>query len=85
MSAAKLDEIIAEFVDWKPGSGWSCCWSLRKKLLPLPERLSRHAMCWNHRISECQTLMFIWVELVARAGSDLCGLWAGGPTVVKVL
>jgi cysteine desulfuration protein SufE len=60
----KLDEIIAEFVDLEPRERLELLLEFAEKLPPLPERFVAERDAGMHRISECQTPTFIWVELV---------------------
>jgi cysteine desulfuration protein SufE len=64
MSAAKLDQIIAEFADLEPRERLELLLEFAEKLPPLPERFVAERDAGMHRISECQTPTFIWVELV---------------------
>jgi cysteine desulfuration protein SufE len=59
-----LDEIIAEFVDLEPRERLELLLEFAEKLPPLPERFVAERDAGMHRISECQTPTFIWVELV---------------------
>ncbi|HEY2828388.1 MAG TPA: SufE family protein [Pirellulales bacterium] len=64
MAVAKLDEIVAEFADLEPRERLELLLEFTEKLPPLPERFRTERDAGMHRISECQTPTFIWVELV---------------------
>ncbi len=64
MSAAKLDQIIVEFADLEPRERLELLLEFAEKLPPLPERFVAERDAGMHRISECQTPTFIWVEVV---------------------
>ncbi len=43
--------------------GWRRCSTTRRKLPPLPERLEQEKAQGEHRVHECQTPVFLWVEV----------------------
>jgi cysteine desulfuration protein SufE len=61
---AKIDDIVAEFADLEPRERLELLLEFAEKLPPLPERFVAERDAGMHRISECQTPTFIWVELV---------------------
>jgi len=64
MPVAKLDQIVAEFADLEPRERLELLLEFAEKLPPLPERFVAERDAGLHRISECQTPTFIWVEIV---------------------
>src|SRR5215475_4043915 len=61
---SKIDDIVAEFVDLEPRERLELLLEFAEKLPPLPERFVAERDAGMHRIVECQTPTFIWVELV---------------------
>jgi cysteine desulfuration protein SufE len=59
----KLDEIVAEFADLEPRQRLELLLEFAENLPPLPERYQAERDAGLHRIPECQTPTFIWVEL----------------------
>jgi cysteine desulfuration protein SufE len=64
MAGAKLDEIVAEFADLEPRERLELLLEFAEKLPPIPERYEAERDAGMHRIAECQTPTFIWVEMV---------------------
>ena len=64
MTATKLDEIVAEFADLEPRERLELLLEFADNLPSLPERYKAERDAGLHRIAECQTPTFIWVELV---------------------
>lgn len=62
--AEKLTEIIAEFADLEPRERLELLLEFAENLPPLPERYQAERDAGLHRIVECQTPTFIWVELI---------------------
>ena len=60
----KLDDIVAEFADLEPRERLELLLEFAENLPPLPERYRAERDAGLHRIVECQTPTFIWVELV---------------------
>ena len=61
---AKLEQIIGEFADLEPRERLEMLLEFAEKLPPIPERYEAERDAGLHRIEECQTPTFIWVELV---------------------
>ncbi|HEY2760130.1 MAG TPA: SufE family protein [Pirellulales bacterium] len=60
----KVDDIIAEFSELEPYERLELLSEYSRRPLPqLPERLKIERDAGQHRITECQSSMFIWVEL----------------------
>jgi cysteine desulfuration protein SufE len=64
MAAGKLEEIIAEFADLEPRERLELLLDFANNLPPLPQRYQAERDAGMHRIAECQTPTFIWVEIV---------------------
>ncbi|MCC7085570.1 MAG: SufE family protein [Pirellulales bacterium] len=62
--AAKLDQIVAEFAELEPRERLELLLDFANNLPPLPARLQAERDAGLHRVHECQTPVFIWVELV---------------------
>jgi cysteine desulfuration protein SufE len=60
----KLESIIAEFADLEPRERLELLLEFAENLPPLPPRYDAERDAGLHRIAECQTPTFIWVELV---------------------
>ncbi len=60
--ASKLDKTIAEFADLDPRERLELLLDFANNLPPLPERLAAEYDAGLHRVHECQTPVFIWVE-----------------------
>jgi cysteine desulfuration protein SufE len=60
--ATKLEGIIAEFADLEPRERLELLLDFANNLPPLPERLQAERDAGLHRVHECQTPVFIWVE-----------------------
>jgi cysteine desulfuration protein SufE len=61
---SKLDKIVAEFADLEPRERLELLLEFAEKLPPLPQRYQAERDAGMHRIVECQTPTFIWVEIV---------------------
>lgn len=60
----KLDKIVAEFSDLDPRERLELLLEFAENLPPLPERYRAERDAGLHRIAECQTPTFIWVEVI---------------------
>jgi cysteine desulfuration protein SufE len=60
--AAALDEIVAELADADRQERIELLIDFAKKLPPLPERLHAHKDA-SHRVEECQSAVYLFVEL----------------------
>jgi cysteine desulfuration protein SufE len=60
--AAALDEIVAELADADRQERIELLIDFAKKLPPLPERLHAHKDA-SHRVEECQSPVYLFVEL----------------------
>ena len=59
----KIDDIVAEFADLDPRERLELLLEFAENLPPLPERYQAERDSGLHRVPECQTPVFIWVEL----------------------
>jgi cysteine desulfuration protein SufE len=62
--ADKLDQIVAEFADLEPRERLELLLEFAESLPPLPAKYQAERDAGLHRVAECQTPVFIWVELV---------------------
>ena len=60
----KLDEIISEFADLEPRERLELLLEFAENLAALPAKYQAERDAGLHRIPECQTPTFIWVELI---------------------
>jgi cysteine desulfuration protein SufE len=63
-TANKLESIIEQFAELEPRERLELLLEFAEGLPPLPERLQSEAQRTEHRVHECQTAVFLWVELV---------------------
>src|ERR1700756_1217068 len=65
MSAAamKLDRIVEEFADLEPRERLELLLEYAESLPPLPARYQAEKERGEHRVHECQTPVFLWVEV----------------------
>jgi len=61
--SAKLDQIVGEFAELDPRERLELLLDFAEHLPPLPERFHAERDAGLHRIAECQTPTFIWVEV----------------------
>jgi cysteine desulfuration protein SufE len=59
----KLDEIVAEFSDLDPRERLELLLDFAENLPPLPAKYQAERDAGMNRVVECQTPVFIWVEL----------------------
>jgi cysteine desulfuration protein SufE len=59
----KLDEIVAEFSDLDPRERLELLLDFAENLPPLPAKYQAERDAGQHRVVECQTPVFIWVEV----------------------
>ncbi len=64
MPVPKLDEIVAEFADLESRERLELLLEFAENLPPLPAKYEADRDAGLHRIAECQTPTFIWVNLV---------------------
>jgi len=60
---AKLDEIVAEFADLDPRERLELLLDFAENLPPLPAKYQAERDAGQHRVVECQTPVFIWVDV----------------------
>ena len=59
----RIDEIAAEFADLEPRERLELLLEFSEKLAPLPARLQAERDAGMNRVQECQTPVFLWVEI----------------------
>jgi cysteine desulfuration protein SufE len=62
-AATKLDQIVAEFADLEPRERLELLLEFAEGLPPLPPRYQAEKDRGEHRVHECQTPVFLWVEV----------------------
>ncbi len=62
-AATKLDRIVDEFAGLEPRERLELLLEFAEGLPPLPPRLQAEKECGEHRVHECQTPVFLWVEV----------------------
>ena len=62
-STNRLDEIAAEFADLEPRERLELLLDFAENLPPLPPQYAAERDAGNHRVHECQTPVYLWVEL----------------------
>lgn len=63
MTAPALDKIVARFQAADRDTRLETLLDYSRKLPPLPERLEREKALGHNRVHECQTPVFLWIEL----------------------
>ena len=61
--AQRIDALAAEFADLEPRERLELLLEYADNLPPLPEKYEAERQAGSHRIHECQTPTFLWVEL----------------------
>ncbi len=62
-AATKLDRIVDEFAGLEPRERLELLLEFAESLPPLPSRLQAEKDRGDHRVHECQTPVFLWVEV----------------------
>ena len=78
-----MNEIVAEFADLEPRERLELLLEFAENLPPLPQRYEAERDAGLHRIAECQTPIFIWVELSRRPSVQLHAYVAPEAPTVK--
>jgi cysteine desulfuration protein SufE len=60
---ARLTEIVEEFADLEPRERLEILLDFANNLPPLPPRLQAARDAGEHRVHECQTPVYLWVEI----------------------
>ena len=79
---ARLTEIVEEFADFEPRERLEALVEFADQMAPLPAELAERRDAEAHRIHECQTPVFLWVE-VRDARVRICGDVAPEAPTVK--
>jgi len=77
----KIEDIVAEFADLDPRERLELLLEFAENLPPLPERYQAERDAGMHRVPECQTPVFIWVELIDRRVQIYADVAPEAPTV----
>jgi cysteine desulfuration protein SufE len=62
-AATKLDQIVGDFADLEPRERLELLLEFAEGLPPLPSRYQAEKDRGEHRVHECQTPVFLWVEV----------------------
>jgi cysteine desulfuration protein SufE len=79
--ARRVDEISAEFSELEPRERLELLLEFAENLPPLPAQYQAEKERSAHRVHECQTPVFIWVELVDGRIRILADVAPEAPTV----
>ncbi|MGD9645087.1 MAG: SufE family protein [Pirellulales bacterium] len=60
---ARLSEIVEEFQDFEPRERLEALLDFADQMAPLPDELAEKRDAEAHRVHECQTPVFLWVEV----------------------
>ena len=63
-AANKLDSIIEQFAELEPRERLELLLEFAEGLPPLPPRFQAERERTEHRVHECQTAVFLWVEVI---------------------
>ncbi len=77
----RIDQIAAEFADLEPRERLELLLEFSEKLAPLPERLAAERDAGMNRVQECQTPVFLWVEIEDGQVRILADVAPEAPTV----
>ena len=77
----RIDQIAAEFADLEPRERLELLLEFSEKLAPLPERLAAERDAGMNRVQECQTPVFLWVEIENGQVHILADVAPEAPTV----
>ena len=61
--AQRIDKLAAEFAELEPRERLELLLEYAENLPPLPEKYETERLAGSHRVQECQTPTFLWVEL----------------------
>lgn len=61
--AGKLAELVSEFAEAEPRERLELLLEFSENLPPLPERYRAAREAGEHRVHECQTPVFLWIEV----------------------
>ncbi len=77
----RLDQLSSEFQELEPRERLELLLEFAESLPPLPARYQAERDAGEHRIHECQTPVFIWVELNENAVQIAADVAPEAPTV----
>lgn len=79
--ARRLDNLAAEFAELEPRERLEVLLEYCDKLAPLPAKYQAERDAGEHRVHECQTPVFLWVELVGQRVQIWADVAPEAPTV----
>ena len=79
--SARLNEIADEFADLEPRERLELLLDFSERMPPLPERFRAERDAGLHRVQECQTPVFLWIEVVDGRVQMFAGVAPEAPTV----
>lgn len=65
-----FENVVAEFADLEPRERLEMLLEYANNLPPLPDHYEQQRLAGEHRIHECQSPVFLWVELNGDAASE---------------
>jgi cysteine desulfuration protein SufE len=65
-----FENVVAEFADLEPRERLEMLLEYANNLPPLPDRYEQQRLAGEHRIHECQSPVFLWVELSGETVSE---------------
>jgi cysteine desulfuration protein SufE len=77
----RLETIAGEFADLEPRERLELLLEFAEKLAPLPERYRKERDAGMNRVHECQTPVFLWVEVENAQVHILADVAPEAPTV----
>ena len=60
----KLDQIVDEFAELEPRERLELLLDFAEDLPPLPDEYEAQRLAGEHRVHECQTPVFIWIDML---------------------
>ena len=79
--AERIEQIAAEFAELEPRERLELLLEFAEKLTPLPARLQAERDAGLNRVQECQTPVFLWVEMENSRVRMLADVAPEAPTV----
>jgi cysteine desulfuration protein SufE len=80
-AANKLNSIIEQFAELEPRERLELLLEFAESLPPLPPRFHAERDRTDHRVHECQTAVFLWVEVIDRRVQIYTEVAPEAPTV----
>ncbi len=79
--AARIERIVAEFGELEPRERLELLLEFSERLPPLPEKYHAERDAGLHRVRECQSPVFIWIELTEGRVALIADVAPEAPTV----